>query len=245
MADLQKEFETAQAVLNHEIKKGTQMMEEALDTLNFTLMKEGAHHVGLHGGRSLSQHVRDAKKRFIQKLTEALKEDGFEVKKGDRTITFLLNNVRVLKLTDDDLCAIDLLRDASAPLAPYEKRLNEVHVIRNDRIIQAEMAEKILTNPLYILTPEHQADADKISGKGKTPFHLRLIATGMVAFHPNSKKKVERLLKQARHEADSLKETYENLLKKEGEVRMQEEQFPYVVKEAPKLLEKYNFGVMQ
>lgn len=245
MANLQKGFEAAQAILNYEIQKGTQMMEEALDTLDFSLMKEGAHHVGVHGGRSLSHDVRDAKKQFIQKLTEALKEDGFEVEKGDRTITFLLNNIRVLKLTDDDLCAIDLLRNASAPLAPYEKRLKEVQTIRNDRNVQAEMSEKMLKNPAYILTPDYQTDADKISGKGKSPFYLRLIATGLVAFHPKSKKRVQRRMNQARYESDSLKETHENLLEKEQEVRLQEENFPYVIEEAPKLLKKYNFGVMQ
>lgn len=245
MANLQKEFETAQAGMNFEIQKGVQMMEEALETLDFSLMKEGAHHVGLHGGRSVSQHVRDAKKQFIQKLTEALEEDGFEVNKGDRTITFLLNNIRVLKLTDDDLCAIDLLRNASSPLPPFEKRLKEVQQIRNDRNVQAEMTEKMLKNPTYVLTPDYLADADKISGEWKPPFQLRLMTTALIAFRPKSKKKVERLMNQARYEYDSLKETHENLLEKEQEIRLQEENFPYVKEEAPKLLKKYNFGVMQ
>ena len=245
MADLQKGFETAQAVLNYEIKKGTQMMEEALDTLDFSLMKDGAHHVGLHGGRSLSHHVQDAKKQFIQKLTEALKEDGFEVVDGDNTLTFKLHHVTVLKLVKNDLCAIDSIGRASRPLAPFEQRLKEVETMVHDDTIQAKLFEKIADKPSYILTSDYEKEESELLSKKKLPLQNKVFITLLVGLHPKSKQTVkDDAVRYARH-ADALQETLQNLRDQEPLIRLQEENFDFVKEEAPKLLEKYNFGVMQ
>lgn len=245
MADLQKGFEAAQAILNHEIQKGTQMMEEALDTLDFSLMEEGVHHVGLHGGRSLSHHVQDAKKQFIQKLTEALKEDGFEVIDGDNTLTFTLKHLPVLKLVKNDLCVIDSIGKAKRPLAPFEQRLKEVETMVHDDAIRARLFEKIAEKPSYIFSSDYEKEESELISKKKLPLSNKVFITLLVSLHPKSKQTVkDDAVRYGRH-AEALQETLQNLREKEPLVRLQEENFDFVKEEAPKLLEKYNFGVMQ
>lgn len=98
---------------------------------------------------------------------------------------------------------------------------------------------------VQILSSDYEKDASELSANRKIRLHERVLATLLVGLHPKSKQSVKDNAERYRRHAENLEETLQNLRDKEPLVRLQEEHFDFVKEEAPKRLEKYNFGVMQ